>query len=102
MIRSYNSIPLSLQTACDYEDTTETQQRTHPHTPTTVYSAINHRYASNQIQDSSLYSNLPIQPSCSDQTTDMVTYATIDLRKKQGTQTFRSEDTVTYDTVFCS
>ncbi|XP_056622967.1 uncharacterized protein LOC130436093 [Triplophysa dalaica] len=92
-------ITITKETACDYEDITETQQRTHPHTPTTVYSAINHRSAANQIQDSSLYSNLPIQPSCRDQTTDMVTYASIDLRKNQGPQSFRSEDTVTYDTV---
>ncbi|KAA0721813.1 hypothetical protein E1301_Tti022592 [Triplophysa tibetana] len=93
---------ITTETACDYEDITETQHWADPHTPTTVYSAVNHRSAANQIEDSSLYSNLPIQQSCSDQTIDMVIYATTDLRKKQGQQTFRPEDTVTYDTVFCS
>ncbi|XP_057188048.1 CMRF35-like molecule 5 isoform X2 [Triplophysa rosa] len=89
---------ITTETAGDYEDITETQQRTDPHTPTTVYSAVNHHSAANQIPDSSLYSNLSIQPS----NTDTVIYATIDLRKKQGPQTFRTEDTVTYDIIFCS
>ncbi|KAA0721814.1 hypothetical protein E1301_Tti021704 [Triplophysa tibetana] len=93
---------INTETACDYEDIKEAQHQTDPHTPTTVYSAVNHHSAANQIEVSSLYSNLPIQPSFSDQTTDTVTYAAIDLRKKQGQQTFIPEDTLTNEAVFCS
>ncbi|XP_057188051.1 CMRF35-like molecule 5 isoform X3 [Triplophysa rosa] len=97
---------ITTEAAAIYEEIAETQQRTDPHTHTTVYSAVNHHSAAKQIQDSSLCSDLSIQPSCRDQTvksnTDTVTYAAINTNKNGVPQAFRSEDTETYDTVFCS
>nr|XP_055060134.1 CMRF35-like molecule 1 isoform X2 [Misgurnus anguillicaudatus] len=87
-----------------YVDITETQQQTDTHP--VMYSTVNHNSAANQIQDSSIYSNLSIQPyNCSNQTAnpiiDTVTYAAIYKHKVSAPKTFRSEDTVTYASV-CS
>ncbi|XP_073716241.1 uncharacterized protein [Misgurnus anguillicaudatus] len=87
-----------------YVDITETQQQTDTHT--VMYSTVNHNSAANQIQDSSIYSNLSIQPyNCSNQTAnpiiDTVTYAAIYKHKVSSPKTFRSEDSVTYASV-CS
>ncbi|XP_073716125.1 trem-like transcript 4 protein [Misgurnus anguillicaudatus] len=87
-----------------YVDITETQQQTDTHP--VMYSTVNHNSAANQIQDSSIYSNLSIQPyNCSNQTAnpiiDTVTYAAIYKHKVSAPKTFRSEDSVTYASV-CS
>ncbi|XP_073670398.1 uncharacterized protein [Paramisgurnus dabryanus] len=82
-----------------YVDITETQQQTDTHT--VIYSTVNHNSAANQIQDSSIYSNLSIPPyNCSNQMAnpiiDTVTYAAI-YKHKVSSPT----DTVTYASV-CS
>ncbi|XP_051559396.1 CMRF35-like molecule 5 isoform X1 [Myxocyprinus asiaticus] len=98
------------EAAGDYEEIRDTQQQTKPHTLATIYSTVYTSPGGNQIQDPPLCSTLSDQPeSYTNQTPNSstnaapsVTYASIKIHTEGcGPNTrIRSEDTVTYDTVY--